>query len=284
MTSAWNDLINAARKGNLRDIELEQKTGAAPAAPKKLNPGLASLLKQASAGADKIAAHLHEQEHAREMDNWARKQAFIDASQMQGGGGGMPPGGGMDPSMGGAPPMDPSMGGAPPMDPSMMGGGMPPGGAPPMDPSMMGGGMPPMGGGMPPMGGGMDPSMMGGMMPPQPGMDPNGKKMKVEEIIMRETARIKELLHALFTAMGVEIPLSVVDSKDMAAAILEREEKKRTEQQVEATIPGTNTMPIPPLNNKIGSIGPVTNGKAAAIARILQAPDPKKPDAQKPKK
>ena len=50
--------------------------------------------------------------------------------QMMGGagGGGMPPGMPMDPSMMGAPPMDPAMGGMPP--------GMPPG--MPMDPSMMG--------------------------------------------------------------------------------------------------------------------------------------------------
>jgi hypothetical protein len=146
------------------------------------------------------------------------------------------------------------------MDPSMMGGGMPP-----MDPSMMGGGMPP---GMPPCGG------MGGMPPPMPGMDPTmnpqGKKMKIEEIVMKETARIKELLHGLYTAMGIEIPLSVVDSKDMAAAILEREEKKRTEQQVQDTIPGTNTMPIPPLNTKIGGIGATaTRNKVSAIVKAL---------------
>jgi len=271
---AWSDFINAARQSKFQDVELEfKKAAASPPKPKPRNLSLLELTKRASANASNLVRQIHEQEHAREMDEWVKKHAFIDASQMQGGG--MPPGGGggMDPSMGGGMPPDPSMmGGMPPgggMDPAMMGGGMPPGGG--MDPSMMmGGGMPPMGG-MPP---GMDPSMMMGGT--QPGMDPNGKKMKVEEIIMRETARIKELLHGLYTALGVEIPLSVVDSKDMAAAILEREEKKRTEQQVEATIPGTNTMPVPPLPTKIGGIGPLTNGKAAAIARLLQSNTPPK--------
>lgn len=95
------------------------------------------------------------------------KRAFVPAAGMmpQGGGGGMPPGMPMDPSMmggmgggGGMPPgapMDPAMmgggGGAPPMDPMMlmaMMGGMGGGGAPPMDPSLAG--AVPQGGGVAP--------------------------------------------------------------------------------------------------------------------------------------
>jgi hypothetical protein len=117
-----------------------------------------------------------------------RKEAFMAAPPMPGGG--APPG--MDPSMmqGGMPPqgmpVDPNTG--MPMDPSMMQGGMPPQGMPPgMDPSMMQGGMPPQGGppvdpntGMP-----MDPSMMQGGMPPQqqpPPASPITPEM-LEEII-----------------------------------------------------------------------------------------------------
>jgi hypothetical protein len=33
-----------------------------------------------------------------------------------------------------------------------------------------------------------------------------GKKMKVEETVMKECARIKELLRSLYTALGLEPP------------------------------------------------------------------------------
>jgi hypothetical protein len=143
-----------------------------------------------------------------------------------------------------------------------------------MDPSMA------MGGGMPP---GMDPMMamqqgMGGAPPPG-GIDPStGKpvKLKMEEVLMKETGRIKEMLNAMFQFFDIPIPPSVVDPSEMSRAILEQQKRDSQKQQVDDSMPGNPRVnPIEGLlaeSNKIGSFAEAiaaNKEKLAAIQRFL---------------
>ena len=76
--------ITKAIVDSLVEVDPPPKLATEPQ-PKPRNLSLAESIKRASANASSLVQHIHEQEHAREMDAWVRKHAFIDASQMQGG-------------------------------------------------------------------------------------------------------------------------------------------------------------------------------------------------------
>jgi len=240
---SWNDLISAAKQGKLPDVEFESKEAAV-----KLKPdNTYGLFGEVSRETDRLLTAMSKIAEEKAADEWFHKQALIDASQMGGGGMPPPPGGmPMDPAMGGMPP-DPMM-----MDPAMM-GGAPPG--MPMDPAM--GGMPPM---PPPMP--VDPAAAEGK--PQ--------KEKIDVIVMRETGRIKEMLNALFNHLDIPIPPSVVDAAEMSRAIVEQQKRDSEKQQLEEEvgIPGTNVMPIPPMDMKIGQFDEETKDAQLKLAAILR--------------
>ena len=269
---AWDDLITSARQGKLPDRDHIKKAGTPKSKPSPLG-----IFKASVKAASVVENNIDQIMRKRAADDWLDKTAFIDASQM-GGAGGMPPGGGAPPPdmMGGMPPggggMPPEMmgGGMPPMDPMM--GGMPPGGG--MPPEMMGGGMPPM-----------DPMMMQGMMGGggggAGGIDPaTGKpvKMKVEDIIVKEVGRVKEMLNSLFEQLGLRVPMSVVDSQEMARALIEQQKRDAERKQIEGvaqdSIPGNPRInPIEDLmsqSNKIGSFTETVADNTEKIDAILR--------------
>jgi hypothetical protein len=238
--NSWTDFLKGVSNGNVPDLDIDipaEKT--AQAVPQKQQPQKTAMskIRETAKQASALTKRLDTQ-------RWLQtKLGFIDASSLQGApmpgdGGGAPPPGDPSTMQGGAPPVDPSMmqGAMPPGDPSMMQGGAPPvdpammqGGAPPIDPSMM---QPPAD----PSAGGaaltkedvqqmINDAMSATVTGQQQSAAPAGAPTKgkdAQQQLLNKVLRMNELLNGLYNAMGLPVPLSVIDEKADTEAIMQQ--------------------------------------------------------------